>query len=78
MTWGPGGQELSRVAKDGSTAPENIAELQEDVFFEVYTVPDCPYVFAECQHKAGEEVEYVYYAVAKDGSGVQKLEIPET
>lgn len=78
VIWGPGGHELYRVAKDGSTAPENIAELQEDVFFEVYTVPDCPYVFAECQHKAGEEVEYVYYAVAKDGSGVQKLEIPET
>ena len=77
VIWGPGGHELYRMPKDGSTAPEKIAELQEDVFFEVYTVPDCPYVFAECQHKAGEDIEYVYYAVAKDGSGVQKLEIPE-
>ena len=78
VIWGPGGHELYRVAKDGSKAPEKIAELEEDVFFEVYTVPDCPYVFAECQHENGDEIEYVYYAVDKDGSGVQRLEIPES
>ena len=74
--WGPGGQELYRMPKDGSGEPEKIAELEEDVFFEVFTVPDCPYVFAECQQRQGDEVEYVYYAVAKDGSGARKLDIP--
>lgn len=72
--WGPGGHELYRMPKDGSGEPEKIAELEEDVFFEVFTVPDCPYVFAECQQMQGDEVEYVYYAVAKDGSGARKLD----
>ena len=76
--YGDGCHEIIRMAKNEPGKWETVAELPGDAICDMYTVPhyDKLFVVTESQVEMGN-ADYEIYAVAKDGSQVVKLELPE-
>lgn len=74
---GEGSREIYRLQKDNLAEPEKIAELP-DYAYTIYTVPGYDEIFVVTHESFKQDAPSDIYAVAKDGSRIEKLGLPDS